>query len=220
MQIEAVDFYYLSMPEVLDIGDGSQDVLLVRVQAGAYVGWGECEASPLVSIASLVCPMSHSACKPVRDFGARSDASTTLQISTASAISCAPTASICCRPTTPFPGSTSPCGICSGAAMRLPIYQLLGYPRADPRRPTRHCSSATLRRRRWRRRAGSARLATAPPSSAGGRSGGQPSRTTSRSCGPPARALGEEGMSLIDAGTVWGEDVEAAAERCRRAARV
>ena len=34
VKIESVDFYYLSMPEVLDIGDGSQDVLLVRVQAG------------------------------------------------------------------------------------------------------------------------------------------------------------------------------------------
>ncbi len=66
-RIEAVDFFYLAMPDVLDIGDGSQDLLLVRLQAGAHVGWGECEASPLVSIASLVCPMSHSACKPVRD---------------------------------------------------------------------------------------------------------------------------------------------------------
>src|SRR5690349_11560426 len=65
MKIDAIDFYYLSMPEVLDIGDGSQDALLVRVAAGDSVGWGECEAAPLVSIASLVCPMSHSACKPV-----------------------------------------------------------------------------------------------------------------------------------------------------------
>src|SRR3954451_1387461 len=65
MRIESVDFFYLSMPEVLDIGDGSQDALLVRVRAGNYTGWGECEAAPLVSIASLVCPMSHSACKPV-----------------------------------------------------------------------------------------------------------------------------------------------------------
>ena len=66
MKIDSVDFYYLSMPEVLDIGDGSQDALLVRVAAGDFVGWGECEAAPLVSIASLVCPMSHSACKPVQ----------------------------------------------------------------------------------------------------------------------------------------------------------
>ncbi len=67
MRIEAVDFFYLAMPQILDIGDGSQDLLLVRVQAGPHVGWGECEASPLVTIASLICPMSHSACKPVRD---------------------------------------------------------------------------------------------------------------------------------------------------------
>lgn len=65
MKIDSVDFYYLSMPQVLDIGDGSQDALLVRIAAGEYIGWGECEAAPLVSIASLICPMSHSACKPV-----------------------------------------------------------------------------------------------------------------------------------------------------------
>jgi L-alanine-DL-glutamate epimerase-like enolase superfamily enzyme len=65
VKIDRVDFFYLSMPVVRDIGDGSQDALLVRVQAGAHTGWGECEASPLVSIASWNCPMSHSACKPL-----------------------------------------------------------------------------------------------------------------------------------------------------------
>lgn len=65
--IDSVDLYYMSMPQIEDVGDGSQDVLLVRVRAGDWEGWGECEASPLVSIASLVAPMSHSACKPVID---------------------------------------------------------------------------------------------------------------------------------------------------------
>jgi L-alanine-DL-glutamate epimerase-like enolase superfamily enzyme len=65
VKIEAVDFFYLSMPEVTTEGDGSQDALLVRVAAGGHVGWGECEASPLVSIAAFVCPMSHGACRPV-----------------------------------------------------------------------------------------------------------------------------------------------------------
>jgi len=64
-KIESVDFFYLSMPEVTTEGDGSQDALLVRVAAGGRVGWGECEASPLVSIAAFVCPMSHGACRPV-----------------------------------------------------------------------------------------------------------------------------------------------------------
>ena len=51
MSIDAVDFFYLSMPKVEDIGDGSQDALVVRVSADGHQGWGECEASPLVSIA-------------------------------------------------------------------------------------------------------------------------------------------------------------------------
>ena len=67
MRIETVQAFYFSMPKVKDIADGSQDMLLVKVSADGYSGWGECEASPLVSIASLVCPMSHSACRPVLD---------------------------------------------------------------------------------------------------------------------------------------------------------
>ena len=37
----------------------------MRVAAGGHVGWGECEASPLASIAGFVCPMSHGVCRPV-----------------------------------------------------------------------------------------------------------------------------------------------------------
>ena len=67
MKIESVDFFYLSMPVVTTEADGSQDALLVRVRAGGYEGWGECEAAPLPSIAAFVCPMSHGACRPVCD---------------------------------------------------------------------------------------------------------------------------------------------------------
>jgi L-alanine-DL-glutamate epimerase-like enolase superfamily enzyme len=65
MRIEAVDFFYLAMPEITDEADGSQDALLVRVAAGGHVGWGECEAAPLPSIAAFVCPKSHGVCRPV-----------------------------------------------------------------------------------------------------------------------------------------------------------
>ena len=67
MRIEDVRFYYLSMPVVRNIGDGSQDALLVQVTLDdGTVGFGECEAAPLVSIAAWCCPMSHSACKPLK----------------------------------------------------------------------------------------------------------------------------------------------------------
>ena len=67
MKIEAVDFFYLSMPQVTTEADGSQDALVVRVAGGGHVGWGECEAAPLPSIAAFVCPMSHGVCRPVQD---------------------------------------------------------------------------------------------------------------------------------------------------------
>ena len=67
MKIESVDAFYLRLPEVRAIGDGSQDALLIRIVAGGHVGWGECEAAPLPTIAALIAPMSHSACRPVLD---------------------------------------------------------------------------------------------------------------------------------------------------------
>ncbi len=68
MKIAQVDFHYLADDRILDIGDGSQDALLVRVvMDDGSEGWGECEAAPLVSIAAWCCPMSHLACKPLKD---------------------------------------------------------------------------------------------------------------------------------------------------------
>ena len=55
------------MPEILDEADGSQDALIVKVEGGGVIGWGECEASPLTSIANFICPKSHSAAKPIKD---------------------------------------------------------------------------------------------------------------------------------------------------------
>ena len=41
MKIEHVELFYLSMPNVQNIGDGSQDALVVKVVSGDLVGWGE-----------------------------------------------------------------------------------------------------------------------------------------------------------------------------------
>jgi len=66
MKIENIELFYLSMPKILDEADGSQDALIVKIEAGGLIGWGECEASPLTSIANFVCPKSHSAAKPIK----------------------------------------------------------------------------------------------------------------------------------------------------------
>jgi hypothetical protein len=52
MKVDSVDLFYLRMPQVLDIGDGSQDSLLCRVSSNGFVGWGEAVCSPTIGIAA------------------------------------------------------------------------------------------------------------------------------------------------------------------------
>src|SRR2546423_7029461 len=60
MKIVAVDPIYLKVPQITSAADGTQDTLLVRVRTDeAIEGWGECDASPLVSLSVYCCPMSH-----------------------------------------------------------------------------------------------------------------------------------------------------------------
>lgn len=60
MKITSVDPFYLRMPRITTAADGTQDTLLVRVRTeDGLEGWGECDASPLVSLAAYCCPMSH-----------------------------------------------------------------------------------------------------------------------------------------------------------------
>ena len=60
MKITAIDPFYLRMPTITTAADGTQDTLLVRVRTDTGLeGWGECDASPLVSLAVYCCPMSH-----------------------------------------------------------------------------------------------------------------------------------------------------------------
>ena len=60
MKIIAVDPFYLQIPKITTAADGTQDTLLVRIRTDEGIeGWGECDASPLVSIAVYCCPMSH-----------------------------------------------------------------------------------------------------------------------------------------------------------------
>src|SRR5688572_27346407 len=60
MKIVAVDPIYLKVPQVTTAADGTQDTLLVRIRTDERIeGWGECDASPLVSLSAYCCPMSH-----------------------------------------------------------------------------------------------------------------------------------------------------------------
>jgi L-alanine-DL-glutamate epimerase-like enolase superfamily enzyme len=212
MNIEAVDLFYLSMPEVLDIGDGSQDMLLVRVEAGGYVGWGECEASPLVSIASYVAPMSHSACKPVKDsvLGQRLD--DVRDIRRIGDLVRANSLDLLQADHT-FSGIDMALWDLLGKRLGEPVYRLLGHERAWPKRPYASqlfgdMPEATFQQARETAAAGySAAKFGWGPFGLGSVEHDEAQVMAAR------EGLGPNCILLIDAGTVWIDDVDRASER-------
>jgi L-alanine-DL-glutamate epimerase-like enolase superfamily enzyme len=212
MRIDAVDFYYLSMPEVLDIGDGSQDLLLVRVQAGPHVGWGECEASPLVSIASLICPMSHSACKPVIASVLGQNLDTAEDIDRIGDLVRAESQDVLQANHT-LSGIDIAMWDLLGRRYEEPVYKLLGYERAEPRQPYASVlfgdtAQETFTKARGIREKGylAAKFGWGPY--------GKGSVDDDREQVEAAReGLGPDGILLVDAGTIWGHDLEAAEKR-------
>jgi L-alanine-DL-glutamate epimerase-like enolase superfamily enzyme len=211
-KIEAVDFFYLSMPEVLDIGDGSQDTLLVRVAAGDRVGWGECEASPLASIASLVCPMSHSACKPViasvlgqrleepddiyrLHRAVRQNSMDLLQADhTLSGIDVALWDLL-------------------GRLKEEPAYQLLGYAQAFGKMPYASVLFGETPEETFEKATNIRHTGFRAAKFGWGPFGKGSLQADIDQVHAARQGLGEEGILLVDAGTIWGSDVSAAQSR-------
>ncbi len=212
MKIEAVEFFYLSMPVVTDAGDGSQDALLVRVSAGGLTGWGECEASPLTSIAAYVCPMSHGACKPLRDvvLGKPLDGPDDIAaLAAAVELECMDLL----QAAHTFSGIEMALWDLLGRQRDVPVYTLLGYNKAYPKLPyasqlfgdTAHDTLAGCR---------AARDSGFRAVKCGWGPFGRGSLQDDRDHLQAARqGLGAEGTLLIDAGQIFREDVEAAAAR-------
>jgi L-alanine-DL-glutamate epimerase-like enolase superfamily enzyme len=211
MKIDSVDFFYLAMPEVTIAADGSQDALAVRVTAGGHVGWGECEASPLPSIAAFVTPMSHGACRPVSAsvLGETLDGpddirrmSATLAYNSMDLLQAAHT----------WSGIEMALWDLLGHARGVPTWKLLGYDRAYPKTPYASVlfgttPQETLERAREMRGRGfrAIKFGWAP---FGDSLAGDIAQLDAAREG-----LGPEGILLIDAGQIFNEDVDAAALR-------
>jgi L-alanine-DL-glutamate epimerase-like enolase superfamily enzyme len=212
MKIEAVDFFYLSMPQVLNIGDGSQDALLVRVQAGGDVGWGECEAAPLVSIASLVCPMSHSACKPVQMSVIGQELNDVRDIYRIGDLVRAESMDLLQADHT-LSGIDMALWDLLGKRLNAPVYQLLGYERAYPKTPYASMlfgdtPQETLEKGKSARAKGyrAAKFGWGPI-------GLGTVQDDADQFMAAREGMGDDGILLIDAGTVWKDDLEAASLR-------
>lgn len=212
MRIDSIDFYYLSMPEIVDIGDGSQDALLVRIGAGDYVGWGECEASPLVSIASLVCPMSHSACKPVQASVLGQSLDGVEDIRRIGHLVRANSLDLLQADHT-LSGIDIALWDLLGRRLNEPVWKLLGYERSYPKTPYASVlfgdtAEETMSKAHFIRTLGfrAAKFGWGP-FGAGDVAADESQLLAART------GLGDDGILLIDAGTIWRDDVERARAR-------
>lgn len=212
MKIEDVDFFYLAMPEVRDIGDGSQDTLLVRVRADGFTGWGECEASPLVSIANWVTPMSHSACRSVCDVTTGQTVDSPEDIVRLGARVRAGGLDIAQTDHT-FSGLEIALWDLLGKRDNAPVYRLLGYDVAYPRIPyASQLFGDTPEETEFKARDSRQKGFRAVKFGWGNYGRLSPEYDRDQVIGA-RRGLGADGILMIDAGTVWGDDVAEARAR-------
>jgi len=212
MKIDAVDFFYLSMPEITLEGDGSQDALLVRVASGGHAGWGECEASPLTSIAAAVCPRSHGACQPVLDSVLGQTLDDIADIARIAKLVGRNSLDLLQADHT-WSGIEIALWDLLGKRLGEPVYKLLGYPKAFPKLPYASLlfgdtPEITLAKGRAMRARGfrAVKYGWGPF--------GQSTAKDDRDQLAAAReGLGPDGILLVDAGAIWLDDLEAARQR-------
>jgi L-alanine-DL-glutamate epimerase-like enolase superfamily enzyme len=211
MQVEAVDFFYLAMPEVTTAPDGSQDALLVRVVLGGHVGWGECEAAPLPSMAAWACPMSHGACRPVMAsvMGRRVEGPADIA---AIARDVAMQSMDLLQAAHTWSGVEIALWDALGRARGEPVWALLGIRQPEARRPYASVlfgatPGETEARGRALRAAGYTAMKFGWAPFGSDLAGDQAQLEAARA------GIGPDATLLIDAGQVFGTDVEAAALR-------
>lgn len=211
MRIEAVDMFYLAMPVIEDIGDGSQDMALVRVRADGHTGWGECEASPLPTIAALVTPPSHSACHGVLDSVLGEPINSPADIARLATRVAERGLDLLQTPHA-WSGVEIALWDVLGRATGEPVWSLAGMAANHPRRP--YASQLFGESPETTYAAAKAVVASGFRAA---KFGWGPYGRRSVAADADQVAAAREGLGdaelLVDAGTVWGDDVAAAAAR-------
>lgn len=213
MKIESVDLFYLRMPEVLDIGDGSQDSLLCRVSAGGYVGWGEAVCSPLVGLSAWITPLSHSGCHPVIDsvLGAPlndpSDIAKVYQSVRKNSFYGLLQSDLL------ISGIEIAMWDCLGRAKSEPIWRLLGYEKSYPKLPYASVLFGDTAQETKQKALAMKQAGFKAVKFGWGPFGATTVQADAEHIFAARDGIGNDGYLMIDAGTVFKEDVEAAAAR-------
>ncbi|MCP5080989.1 MAG: mandelate racemase/muconate lactonizing enzyme family protein [Alphaproteobacteria bacterium] len=211
-RIDAIDIFYLRGPEILDISDNSQDATLIRISAGGEVGWGECDASPLPSIGALVGPMSHVACRPVNDSVLGEALDNPVDIARINQRIKARSLDLL-QANHVLAGVDTALWDLLGKRLGEPVWKLLGQKRVTPKRAYGSqlfgdTAQETLEKARTQRAKGFVAVKFG-----WGPFGHGEVATDADHLTAAREGLGEDGILLVDAGTVWVDDLEAATAR-------
>jgi L-alanine-DL-glutamate epimerase-like enolase superfamily enzyme len=207
------------MPEVTTEGDGSQDALLVRAAAGGVVGWGECEASPLASIAAFVCPVSHGACQPVgasvlgqpiEDPEDISRIASHLQLNSMDLL----------QATHTWSGVEIALWDLLGKRHSEPIWKLLGYRKSFPKLPYASQLFGDTPEQTYERAVAARKSKFRAVKFGWGPIGRGDLKTDVAHFSAARQGLGKDCHLMVDTGQVFGENVESAAERLPALERV
>lgn len=212
MNIDAVDFFYLAMPNVTVDVDGSQDALLVRVTAGDQIGWGECEASPLPSIAAFVCPMSHGACRPVSASVLGQKLETPEDIRRISALVAYDSMDLLQAQHT-FSGIEMALWDVLGRKLDEPVWSLLGYSRSEAKTPYASLLFGDTPQETLVRAQNALSEGFSAFKFGWGPIGRASVSDDADQFAAAREGIGSDGHLMVDVGQVFGEDVEAASAR-------
>lgn len=212
MIIDSVDFYYAAMPNITLDADGSQDALIVRVRAGAHEGWGECEASPLTSIAAFVTPLSHGVCQPVSAsvIGQRID--TADDIARIARLVARNSMDLLQAGHT-WSGIEIALWDLLGRMRDEPVWKLLGYARSHPKLPYASMLMGETPQETLESAVSAVDAGFRAVKMGWGPYGMGSVKTDADHVVAAREGLGSEGTLLIDAGQIWVDDVDSAAER-------
>jgi L-alanine-DL-glutamate epimerase-like enolase superfamily enzyme len=212
MKIESVDLFYLAMPEVTTEADGSQDALLVRVRSDNYEGWGECEAAPLASIAGYLGPMSHGICRPVCDSVLGSEVNDPKDIRRIGLEIEYNSMDLLQAPHV-FSGIEMALWDLLGKQRDQPVWQLIGYHRTYPKLPYASMLFGDTAQETLEKSRAARSLGFQAVKFGWGPFGRGSIEADADQLQAAREGLGPEGLVCIDAGQIWGDDVEAAASR-------
>lgn len=212
MKIESVDFFYLAMPEITDEVDGSQDALLVRVRAGGYEGWGECEAAPLPCIAAWCCPVSHGVCKPVKFSVEGATLNDPEDIRRINAEVRRLGLDLLQTDHT-LSGVDVALWDVLARSKGVPVYELLGDGKSYPKTPYASVLLQDTPQETYRKAQEIRRMGFRAAKFGWGPWGAKTLQDDIEQAKAAREGLGEDGILLIDAGTIWKDDPAPALER-------